>query len=58
LTKPYQNILYQTYIYPYQHSFFPRTVRQRLSFGPMAKKKTAAPPEQAAGPSLVISRNK
>lgn len=29
-----------------------------LRLGPMAKKKTAVPPEQAGGPSLIICRNK
>jgi hypothetical protein len=34
--------------------FVPYTLRS----APMAKKKTAVPPEQAAGPSLIICRNK
>ena len=34
----------------------PCAVRQ--SFSAMAKKKAAAPPEQFAGPSLIICRNK
>lgn len=43
----------------YQHARSFRTFAPYTpSLGPMAKKKTAVPPEQAAGPSLIICRNK